>query len=54
MRLPDGDRLLIVALSGWGQNEDRRKSRDAGFDHHFVKPVDVEGLIELIRKLPKR
>ncbi len=52
--LPGGARLWIVALSGWGQAEDRRKSREAGFDHHFVKPVDVEALIELIRKLPKR
>ena len=52
--LPGGDRLWLIALSGWGQHEDRRKSREAGFDHHFVKPVDVEALIELIRKLPKR
>ena len=52
--LPGGDRIWLVALSGWGQGEDRRKSREAGFDHHFVKPVDVEALIELIRKLPKR
>ena len=52
--LPGGDRVWLIALSGWGQNEDRRKSREAGFDHHFVKPVDVEALIELIRKLPKR
>ena len=52
--LPGGERLWLIALSGWGQSEDRRKSREAGFDHHFVKPVDVEALIELIRKLPKR
>jgi PAS domain S-box-containing protein len=52
--LSGGDRIWLVALSGWGQGEDRRKSREAGFDHHFVKPVDVEALIELIRKLPKR
>jgi CheY-like chemotaxis protein len=52
--LPGGDRTWLIALSGWGQNEDRRKSREAGFDHHFVKPVDVEALIELIRKLPRR
>jgi CheY-like chemotaxis protein/two-component sensor histidine kinase len=51
---PGGDRVWLIALSGWGQNEDRRKSREAGFDHHFVKPVDVEALIELIRKLPRR
>ena len=52
--LPGGERLWLVALSGWGQNEDRRKSREAGFDHHFVKPVDVEALIDLIRNLPRR
>ena len=53
-QLPGGERLWLIALSGWGQHEDRRKSREAGFDHHFVKPVDVEALIELIRQLPKR
>jgi PAS domain S-box-containing protein len=52
--LPGGDRPWLIALSGWGQQEDRKKSSDAGFDHHFVKPVDVEALIELIRKLPAR
>jgi CheY-like chemotaxis protein/anti-sigma regulatory factor (Ser/Thr protein kinase) len=52
--LPGGERVWLVALSGWGQHEDRRRSRDAGFDHHFVKPVDVEALIELIRQLPRR
>ena len=51
---PGGDRFWLIALSGWGQSEDRRKSREAGFDHHFVKPVDVEALIELIRNLPRR
>ncbi len=52
--LPGGDRVWLIALSGWGQSEDRRKSREAGFDHHFVKPVDVEALIELVRKLGRR
>ena len=52
--LPGGDRPWLIALSGWGQSDDRRKSREAGFDHHFVKPVDVESLIELIRRLPER
>jgi DNA-binding response OmpR family regulator len=35
-------------LTGWGQEEDRRRSREAGFDHHLVKPVDLrvlEGLL---------
>ena len=52
--LHGGDRVWLIALSGWGQSEDRRRSREAGFDHHFVKPVDVEGLIDLIRRLPPR
>jgi len=52
--LPGGERMWLIALSGWGQHEDRRKSGEAGFDHHFVKPVDVEALIELIRNLPRR
>ena len=52
--LPGGASPWLIALSGWGQSEDRRRSSEAGFDHHFVKPVDVEGLIELIRRLPSR
>jgi CheY-like chemotaxis protein len=42
------DRLLLIALSGWGQEEDRRKSKAAGFDHHFVKPVDIDALTNLL------
>ncbi len=41
----DGRRVLLIALTGWGQSEDRRKSSDAGFDHHMVKPVDVQALL---------
>jgi len=46
--LPGNERLLLLALSGWGQEEDRRKSRAAGFDHHFVKPVDIEALTNVL------
>ena len=46
--LPCGERLLLVALSGWGQEEDRRKSKAAGFDHHFVKPVDIDALTNVL------
>ena len=38
---PDGDQLLLVAVTGWGQPEDRRRTRDAGFDHHRVKPPEL-------------
>jgi PAS domain S-box-containing protein len=40
----DGTTALIVALTGWGQEDDRRQSREAGFDHHLVKPADLETL----------
>ena len=35
---PYGGDLLLIALTGWGQHEDRNRSRAAGFDHHLVKP----------------
>jgi PAS domain S-box-containing protein len=41
---------LIVGLSGWGQAEDLRRGRDAGFDHHLVKPADLDALRELLAK----
>ena len=40
--------LLLVALTGWGQDADRHQSREAGFDHHLVKPVDPGELTSLI------
>jgi PAS domain S-box-containing protein len=45
---PWGRNILMVAVTGWGQEEDRRKSREAGFDHHLVKPVDAAHLLELL------
>src|SRR5690606_22749427 len=38
---PDGKRLLLAAVTGWGQPEDMRKTRDAGFDYHLVKPPEL-------------
>ena len=38
---PDGDRLLLAAVTGWGQPEDRQRTREAGFDHHLVKPPEL-------------
>jgi CheY-like chemotaxis protein len=38
-RLPWADNLILVAISGWGQEQDRRRSREAGFALHLVKPV---------------
>ena len=46
-----GHDILIVAISGWGQEQDRKRSAKAGFDEHLVKPVDrqtLEGLLERV------
>ena len=45
---PWGRDMLMIALTGWGQEEDRRKSKDVGFDHHLVKPVDYPTLVRLL------
>ena len=45
---PGGADVVIVALTGWGQDSDRRKSQDAGFDGHLVKPVDYGTLMDLL------
>lgn len=41
---------ILVAITGWGQSEDKDLSREAGFDHHLVKPVDHDQLLNLIQK----
>jgi PAS domain S-box-containing protein len=46
--LDGGADMLLIALSGWGQEDDLRKSVAAGFDRHFVKPVDLHVLMELV------
>ena len=43
-----GRNVLLIALTGWGQEEDRLRSRDAGFDDHLVKPVAYETIVELL------
>ncbi len=45
---PRGAELTLIALTGWGNDEDRRRSREAGIDHHLVKPVDLHVLEELL------
>jgi CheY-like chemotaxis protein len=41
---------LIVAVSGYGQEDDRRRSKEAGFDHHLVKPIDHDALFTLLSR----
>jgi PAS domain S-box-containing protein len=43
-----GQRTVLIALTGYGSREDRERSRDAGFDHHLIKPVSPEALRELL------
>jgi PAS domain S-box-containing protein len=53
MRLqPWGAELFLVALTGWGADEDRRRTQDGGFDAHLVKPVDMDILKRLIAEMP--
>jgi signal transduction histidine kinase len=47
-----GKRVTLLALTGWGQEADRRRSSEAGFDLHLVKPLDVAKLSELLANLP--
>ncbi len=49
-----GAQMTLIAVTGWGQEDDRRKSSDAGFDGHLVKPVDPETLEELSTYLHAR
>ena len=48
-----GREMLLVALTGWGQEADRRRSSDAGFNWHLVKPVNVEEIERLLAKTDK-
>ena len=41
--------LLLIAISGYGQPEDRERSKAVGFDHHLVKPIDCAELLALMR-----
>jgi len=45
---PEGRDVFLVAQTGWGQEEDRKRTRAAGFDAHLAKPVDIEALTELL------
>jgi CheY-like chemotaxis protein len=45
-------RVALVAMTGWGQEEDRRRAREAGFDHHLTKPADMTALQTLLVSLP--
>jgi len=48
---PGGQQVVLVAVTGWGQEQDRRRAADAGFDHHLTKPVDPQTVEALIARL---
>ena len=48
--LPGGDQVVLIAQTGWSQPEDRQRSRDAGFDHHVVKPIPAGALEKLLAR----
>jgi PAS domain S-box-containing protein len=50
-RRPELQGVVLVAVTGWGQEEDRRRSQEAGFQHHLVKPVEPHALDELLAHL---
>jgi DNA-binding response OmpR family regulator len=49
-----GRAMYVIALTGWGQEEDRRRTEEAGFDGHMVKPADPAALIQLLPTLTAR
>ncbi len=48
---PWGKNIVMIALTGWGQDEDRQKSKEAGFNGHLVKPVELTALMKLLAEL---
>ena len=42
--------VTLVAITGWGQESDRLRARQAGFDHHLVKPVDLDQVLHLLQE----
>jgi CheY-like chemotaxis protein len=48
-----GDGVMLIALTGWGQDEDRRRSKEAGFDHHLTKPLQFDALQQLLAEMNK-
>jgi signal transduction histidine kinase len=51
---PRAHTMTLIAVTGWGQADDRRLSKEAGFDHHLVKPVDPKVMTELLSAVAKR
>lgn len=48
--LPDADAALLIAVTGYGQAEDRRRAEDAGFDRYLIKPIEFESLRSMLQE----
>ena len=53
-RARDRPQPVMVALTGWGRDDDRKRTEEAGFDHHLVKPVAPEKLMAILRDVGDR
>jgi CheY-like chemotaxis protein len=51
---PWGGTVVLIAITGWGQREDKQRAAAAGFDHHLTKPVDAAALEALMASVPAR
>jgi signal transduction histidine kinase len=52
--MPGGEAVTLIAVTGWGQDTDRARTQEAGFDHHLVKPADPMEVSDLLRRRPDR
>ncbi|MEO7270409.1 MAG: response regulator [Vicinamibacterales bacterium] len=51
---PWGKAMTLIAVTGWGRESDKIRAREAGFDHHLVKPIEHDALLALLASLPLR
>src|SRR5690606_9052013 len=51
---PAHEGVVIAAMTGWGEDRDRRRAAEAGFDHHFSKPADIRALTRMLEAVPPR
>ena len=48
---PWGEAMVLIAVTGWGQDDDKQRAKEAGFDHHLTKPIDTADLEKLLREV---
>jgi CheY-like chemotaxis protein len=51
---PEGDQRILVALTGYGRDEDYRRSFEAGFNYHLTKPIQVDALQAMLAEMERR